>query len=131
MKKTIMSFSRKLFTVILSGVLFLTCKPAFAADGQRPVIRFISSDEQSLLLNIKLDNEKGAAFTLYVKDEEGNLLYSKQINETHLNVNLRLLKDENSRSFVIGIKSNDRSITKSFIVTPVTKFVDDAIIAEK
>lgn len=131
MKKTIMSFSRKLFTVILSGVLFLTCTPAFAADGQRPVIRFISSDEQSLLLNIKLDNEKGAAFTLYVKDEEGNLLYSKQINETHLNVNLRLLKDENSRSFVIGIKSNDRSITKSFIVTPVTKFVDDAIIAEK
>lgn len=131
MKKTIISLRQNLTVLLFCSSVLFTSFSSFAAEGDKPVIQFINNDGQSLLLNVKFDNETGTAYTLYVKDDLGNLLYSKKLNEVHLNLNLRLLTDENSESFIIGFESNNHEIAKSYVIRPVIKVISDVIITEQ
>src|SRR3954453_14201734 len=96
-----------------SSVLF-SLSPSFvlAQDRSNPLsagsVNYVGSWDNQPVFKAQFDNEKGDNYTLTIKDNEGNILYSEKFNDRKFSKKFRFDKDDRENVQLTFIFSGGR-----------------------
>jgi len=93
-------------------------------------VKFAGSTDNALFLDLKISNPKGDKFTLVIKGEDGEVLYTKEYTDTSFAKKLKILKDDVSSRYNISIRSANKDLENNFAVSAVSKTVDDVVVTK-
>lgn len=140
MKQTILKFTGKKFitAAFLSASILLTSLSGNAAIYSKN-IELISSDKSNialtantsdaLLFKLNVNNDKAAKFIVTIKNETGDVLFSKAFTDSNFNKEFKLLKgDQVENRYYITITSDDKSIEDSYVVSSTVRTVNDVAV---
>jgi hypothetical protein len=94
-------------------------------------IKVLKIDAEKILLSIKMQNPQGSRFTLFVTDEDGNELFSKEYTNEELNASVTLVRFDNINSYKIGIRSSNRQLEQNYSIVPTVKYISDVVIKKQ
>jgi hypothetical protein len=93
-------------------------------------VQFTGSTDNAYLLNINVKNPNGDKFTLVIQNEDGELLVSKDYNDTAFAKKIRILKTGDNNRYNISIRSSNKELENHFFISTVTKTVDDVVVTK-
>ncbi len=93
----------------------------------KTVINHLSSDNQSMLFEVKVENAGGENFTIVVKDDEGNTLYRNAFTEKNFTKKFRLPKAEATK-ITFQIRSSSGNMAESFEINSNTRMVEEVVV---
>src|SRR6266487_4870954 len=137
MQKTFVKIiSRKVLTAaFLTGaaVLDITAESKAPDNNMKIVssniqsnVEFTGAFDNTFLFDVKVVNPDGDTFTLEIKNDNGEVLFSKNYTETELVKKIKLSNEELTAHYNFIIRPNNKEPEQSFIVSITTKVVDDA-----
>jgi hypothetical protein len=90
-------------------------------------VQYIGADDKMFEFKVEFENPAAQKFTLIVKNDEGDVVYTKEYNDVHFEKTIKLMKEgtdmENIRP-TIAISVGSKLIQRSFAVeTKVVKNV--------
>ena len=91
-------------------------------------VKYSGSTENALLFDVKINNPKGDKFTLMVKAADGEVLFTKEFSDTAFSKKIKLLKSDSNFSYNFSVKSANKELENSFVITANTKEVDDVTV---
>ncbi len=141
MKQTILGFTGKqLCAAIILITTFAIATPIQTkantvnreprADSTKTSMQYLGSTEDGLLFDLKIVNPGKSKFTLFIQDEEGNVLYSNNYDQTNFSKKFKVLKDDNISRYNFIINSRDKNLAQTFTVTSTEKRVRDIEITK-
>ena len=122
-------FAAVLF-LLLTATPFLA--PAQNNDLVKPeIVKYVGVIDNQFVFQFNYDNAAGEAFTITVRDEVGNLLYSGKFNDKKFSKQFRMDKTElgNSNLSFILTSQNDKQ-SQVFKVSTVSRVVDDVVVTK-
>ncbi len=139
MKQTILKFSGKKFlaAAFLSASILLTSFAANAAgnsnieiiSGEKTNIALTATTGDALLFKLNVNNEKGDKFTVTIKNETGDVLFSRAFSDVEFQKQFKLLKgDENNTRYFISITSDNKNLEDTYVVSSTTRTVNDVAV---
>ena len=140
MKQTFLNFSGKKFmtAIFLSASVLLTSVSSNAAtnshnieiiSGDNSNIQFAGSTSDALLFKVNIKNEKGDNFTLTIKNDNGDVLFTKSFNDVNFQKQFKVLKDDqDSERYYFTISSNNKALEDSYAISAASRTIDDVII---
>jgi len=139
MKQAFLKFSGKKFAaaVLLSTSILLTSFPGNASfhssdieilTGEKTSVQFIGSTNDALVFKIHVSNEKKDFFTLTIKNESGDVLFSKSFNDANFQKQIKVLKDGESDRYYFTLNSGNKSLEQTYSIITSTRTVDDVEI---
>jgi hypothetical protein len=142
MKKTFLKIvSRRFVTAVVIATSLFAFAPAqsmakstktieiISADNTSSV-QFLSSGDNSLLFDVKINNTNGDKFTLLIQNEAGDVLFSKDYNDKSFNKRIKLLKTDDGGSYHFVIRSSNKDLENTYAVSKATRVVDDVVITK-
>ncbi len=91
------------------------------------VINHVSTDSESFLFEVKLDNTTGERFSVIIKDEGNNTIYRGWFSDKEFNRKFRLPKSESSKVTFI-IRSESGKAAEAFEVNTNRRVVEDIVV---
>ncbi len=140
MKQAFLKFTSKKLIVaaFLSASVLLTSFSSNAAfskgnieilSGENTNIQFTGSTGDALLFQVHINNEKGDNFTLTIKNNNGDVLFSKSFNDVNFQKQFKLLKgDVDNDRYYFTITSNNKNIEDNYEISTASHVVDDVAI---
>ena len=140
MKHAFLKLTGKKFitAVFLSASLLLTSFYSNAAvskenieiiSGEKTNIHFAGSTTDALMFKVNINNEKGDDFTVTIKNNAGDVLFSKSFNDVNFNKSFKLLKGENdSERYYFTITSTNKNLEDTYVVTTSARTVEDVAV---
>ena len=141
MKQALLKFSGKRFitAAILSASLIL----AQASDAMsrtsnieilstnKTSLQFIGSTTDALIFRVHIANDKSENFTLSIRNEAGDVLFSKAFNDSIFQKQFKVLNgDAESEKYYFTIKSKDSDLEETYLVSASTKTVANVEISK-
>jgi hypothetical protein len=93
-------------------------------------VKYLGSDENKFQFRVEFENSAAQKFTLIIKNDDGDVVYSKQFSDVHFAKTVTLVKDENDAygihpTFAVSVGTRfvqrsfsiERKVTKDEIVT--------------
>ena len=139
MKQAFLKFSGKKFisaAFFFASVLMTSLSvQAGTTDNVNPVeksgIQYTGSTNDGLMFRILINNESGAKFTVTVKDDNNEILFSNSYNEKAFNKQFKLLKGEQySSNYYITISSRSKQLEQKYVVNTSTRSVQDVVVSK-
>ena len=97
--------------------------------AQTASIKYIgSTDDNAMLLNLKIENPGNNKFILSVEDEDGYVLYSQKYSDKDFNKTFKVLNNPDTEQYNFVIASKDKSLEHTFVVTAKSRMVNDVIV---
>ncbi len=139
MKKSFLTFASSKFitAAFLSATLLLTSAHSNAAtpstsieliSGTDSNIQFTGSTEDALMFKVYINNDNAQPFTLTIKNQEGNVLYTGTFKSANFEKVFKVLKgDDNSQRYYFTINSAKNG-NETYVVSTKTQTVDDVTI---
>ena len=132
-------FGKKFFSAaLLSTSILLSSFTAGAAvhpsnieilSGDKSSVQFAGSTGDALLFKVNINNEKSDAFTVTIKNENGDLLFSKSFSEANFQKQFKLLKGEQDGDrYYLSITSDNKNLEETYVISASTRMVDDVEI---
>lgn len=90
-------------------------------------VSHISSDNESLLFEVKVDNNTGERFSVIVKDEYSHTIYRGWFTGKEFNKKFRLPKTDSEKLTFI-IKSESGNASESFEVNSSRRIIEDVVV---
>jgi len=141
MKQSFLNFTGKKFitAAFLSASLLFT---SFASDaavkngdnieiisGNDSNIQFTGSTSDALLFKVHIQNEKADNFTLTIKNDNGDVLFTKSFNDVNFQKQFKVLKgDQESARYYFTITSNNKNLEDSYVISSASRTIDDVVI---
>jgi hypothetical protein len=145
MKSTpLTSIAKKLFTGIFFGIALLCASQVHAFTGtskadsviakktsieDNATISYIGEQQEGLLFNVTYNNISGKSFTVFVKDEAGNILYQDYFNGKNFNKKFLLLKGDLIKKISFSVTSKNIALTQDFNIDITSKVVENVIVS--
>jgi hypothetical protein len=82
-------------------------------------VQYIGSDEKMYEFNVKFENPTAQNFTLIIKNDDGDVIYSKEYNEVHFDKTIQLMKEgmENVNIYpTFAISVGKKLVQRSFSI---------------
>jgi hypothetical protein len=81
-------------------------------------VQYIGSDANTFTFKVKFENSKAQKFTLIVKNDEGDIIYSKQFSDVHFSrtIELKNETDANDINPTFAFRVGKGSVERSFSV---------------
>ena len=136
MKQAFLKFSGKKFinAAIISAAVLMTSFSAQAGTGDNinpSAIQYTGSTYDGLMLKMRINNETGAKFTVTVKDDNGEVLFSQAYNEKSFDKQFKLLKgDQYSSNYYFTVSSPNKQLEQKYVVNTSTRSVEDVAISK-
>ena len=142
MKKTILKTVSKKFIpvfIIASSLAVIAPVAGMASSGKNieilssenaASVKFAGSAADALLFDVNIKNNNGDKFSLIIQNGEGEVLFSKDYTDKNFSKKIKLLKGDNSESYIFSIRSENKSLEKSFAISTATKVVDDVVVTQ-
>ena len=140
MKQAFLNFPGKKFVsaAFLSAALLLTSQRSDAAihasnieilADDKSSIQFIGNTADALIFKVHVNNEKSEDFTLMIKNENGDILFSKSFSDSNFQKQFKVLTDDDeSKKYYFTITSKNRDIDETYVITALTHTVSDVVI---
>ena len=134
MKMQLINRFRKISVVILFVSLLVPGLPMLsrASEGDttsvKPVIQYLGTQNDKLLFEIKLNNEKGEKFDVVVKEANGDILFVQRYNEKQYNQRFQLPQPDDSNKITFLIIMHQKEYSETFQLAPQTKVVNDIVV---
>lgn len=93
----------------------------------KTVVSHLSSNDQSMLFEVKVENAAGEKFTITVRDDDNNTLYRGTFSEKDFRKKFVLPKAD-SHKITFHIKSNSGNKTESFEINSHSHFVEEVVV---
>jgi hypothetical protein len=140
MKQSFLKFSGKKFitAIFLSAAVLLTSVSVKAANnnanielisGENSNIQFAGSTSEALLFKVHIKNEKGDNFTVTIKNNNGDVLFTKAFNDVNFQKEFKVLKgDQDGERYYFTITSANKGLEESYAISTASHVVDDVVI---
>ncbi|SFQ48053.1 hypothetical protein [Parafilimonas terrae] len=140
MTKTNLKFSGKklIAAAFLSASVLLTSFTTNAAiyntnielvSGEKSNIALTANTNDALLFKLNVNNEKGDRFTVTIKNEAGDLLFSRAFSDVNFDKQFKLLKGEQTNSrYYISIISDNKVLEDSYVVSSTVRTINDVAV---
>ena len=127
MKQTTLKFSGKKFIVaaFLSASLALASFAGNAAinhndielvSGEKSNVAITSATNDALLFTLSVKNEKADKFFVTIKNDAGEVLFSKSFTEANFEKQFKLLKDQENSRYYVNIVSDNKIIINAYLL---------------
>jgi len=145
MKRTFVKFaSRKFMPVLIAAATLTAFTPAASKasdnDAKKAIeilstentasVQFAGSTENALLFDVKISNPKADKFTLIIQSEDGEVLYSKEYTDANFSKKVKLLRGGDNDSYKFTVKSSNKALENSFVVSTAIRTVDDVVVTK-
>lgn len=142
MKKTIVKFvSRKFIPTFIFSTSLLTFAPIASTANSNGLIEIVSnensasvqfsgSSDNALLFDVKVNNSNGDTFTLLIKNEAGDILFTKEYSDKNFSKRIKLLKNDDNSRYTFNIRSTNKDLENSFGISTAVKVVDDVVVTK-
>ena len=142
MKQAILKFTGKKFitATFLSAALLVS---GFAAKANSNVaaieilsddnssVEFTGSTSDALLFKVHISNEKAENFTLTIKNENGEVLFSKDFSDVSFEKQIKILKNfETGSRYYFNITSAGKDLNETYVINAAVRTVDDVAISK-
>ena len=140
MKQSFFKFSGKKFitAAFLTASVLLTSFSANATvnkgnieilSGENTNIQFAGSTSDALLFKVHINNTKGDNFTLTIKDNSGNVLFSKSFNNVDFQKQFKVLRaDQDNSRYFFTITSENKNLEDTYAVIAESHTVENVEI---
>lgn len=138
MKQAFLNFTGKKFitAAFLFASVLLTSVTSNAAinhdieilSGEKTHIALTSTTSDALLFKVNVNNEKGDKFTVTIKNNTGDILFSKAFNDVNFQKQFKLLKNDTDERYYFSITSNNKNLEDTYVVSTTTRVVNDIAI---
>ncbi|HEX5024626.1 MAG TPA: hypothetical protein VFV68_05110 [Agriterribacter sp.] len=115
-----------LFAIAISTVaISATANPVSVGDPLEKAaeVRYLGTDQESLIFNIKYDNVNASKFLVTIKDENGTTIFQDAFSEVNFNKRFLLKLETNKVVFILSDKTN--RYTESFSISKEIRTVED------
>ena len=82
-------------------------------------VQYVGSVENTFTFKVKFENSTAQKFTLIVKNDEGDVIYSKQFSDVHFSKTIKLVKSETDTNDInptFAVRMGKGSVERSFSV---------------
>ena len=118
--------------VLLFSVLTLSTNAIFAQDitsTGKPEVKYVGKVDDQLTFQVNYDNNTNEAFTVAVKDEDGNLLYTDRFKDKKFSKQFRVSPCEYGNMKLVFVFSNDKEKQTQVVqVNTNSRLVDDVVV---
>ena len=139
MKQVFLKFTGKKFisaafltaTVLLSTVNVNAAKHASykIVSGDKATIQYTGTAADGVMLKMHVENENSAEFTLTIKNEFDEVLFSQSFTDKDFTKQFKLLKTSTeSNVYYFTISSKNKEFEQKYVVNASTKAVEDVSI---
>ena len=140
MKQTFLKSTAKKFIIaaFLSAPVLLTGISAGATvnshdieivSGDKTNVQLTANTEDALVFKLRVNNQKGENFTVTIKNNSGEVLFSQVFNETDFEKQFKVLKGENEyANYSVTIASSDKSMVETYVISSTVRTVNDVAI---
>ena len=138
MKQTTLKFSGKKFiaAAFLSASLLLASFAGNAAinhnielvSGEKSNVAITSSTTDALLFTLSVKNEKADKFIVTIKNEAGDILFSKAFSDATFEKQFKLLKDQDNTRYYVNIVSDNKNLEDTYVVSSTVRTVNDVAV---
>ncbi|MBV9963881.1 MAG: hypothetical protein JO072_16680 [Parafilimonas sp.] len=98
-------------------------------SGENTSIQFSGSTTDALLFKVHINNEKGDNFTLTIKNNNGDVLFTKSFNDLNFQKQFKVLKgDQDGGRYYFTITSNNKAIEDTYEISAASHLVEDVAI---
>jgi hypothetical protein len=94
-------------------------------------IKYLGSDENRYQFRVELENSAAQKFTLVIKNDEGDVVYSKEFNDEHFAKTVSIVKDENNAESIhptFSVSIGKRIVQRSFSIE--RKVTEDVVVTK-
>lgn len=91
-------------------------------------VKYLGTQDDMIVFNVSYLNPDGAKFQLFIKDQDGSLLYQNTFNEKSFYKQFRLPKTDKERVFFVIRSNRDTDIVKAFEVNVNSRFIHEVAI---
>jgi hypothetical protein len=126
--------------LFLSASLFVFAPVQSKANSNRTIeiisnentasVKFAGSTDNALFLDLNVTNPKGDKFTLVIQDDNGAVLFTKDYSDTSFTKKIKILKGDDNSRYNISIRSGNKELENNFIVSAVSKIIEDVIVTK-
>jgi hypothetical protein len=134
MKTTVNSNSILKTIAITATVLLFAGSPlsSFAGNGKEKHknaaneisesqmdVQYTGSDKNGFIFSVKFENSEAKKFTLIIRNDDGEIVYSKDFNDVHFARTIRLVKDQNDTADIqptFSIAEGGELVQQSFSI---------------
>ena len=140
MKQTFLKSTAKKFII----AAFLTAPVLFAGvsaratvnshdieivSGDKTNVQLTANTEDAITFKLHVNNQKGENFTVTIKNNSGEVLFSQVFNETDFEKQFKVLKGENEyANYSVTIASSDKSMVETYVISSTVRTVNDVAI---
>ena len=107
-------------------------KEKFAAVNEAQVdVKYVGSNEQSFVFHVEFNNPSAQVFSLIVRNDEGEIIYSQKFSDAHFAKTIHLLKDGDEAGSInptFEIKTGNQQVKRSFEIN--RKFTEDVSVTK-
>ncbi len=140
MKRSFLKLAGKKFltaTFISASILLTSFSVNAAANtsnieilsNDKPSVQFAGSTSDALLFKVHLTNANADNFTITIKGEDGNILFSKSFSNSNFDKQFKILKgDNNNDRYYFTIKSANKDLEETYVVSSSVRTVNDVTV---
>jgi len=89
-------------------------------------IEFAGGNEHTVFFDVKVENPDGKEFTLEIRDDEANILFSKNYTHSSLVEKVKLPNEKLIAHYNFIIRSGSKEAEQSFVVSICNKITEKA-----
>lgn len=93
-------------------------------------VKFSGSTENAFMFDVKINNPKGDKFTLTIKAADGETLFSQDFSDVAFSKKIKLLKGDSDTRYNFSVRSANKDLENSFVISAATKEVDDVTVTK-
>jgi hypothetical protein len=140
MKQTFLKLSGKKFiaAAFLSASVLLTSVNAHATinksnieilSGGNTNVQVTENTSDAVIFKVNVVNAKGEDFTLTLKTENGDILFSKSFNDADFQKQFKVLKGEQDNArYYFTITSGNKALEDTYVISTTLRTVNDVAI---
>ncbi|MDB5230404.1 MAG: hypothetical protein JWN76_1209 [Chitinophagaceae bacterium] len=117
-----------LVSLLVSGLPMLSQASEGDTTNTKPTVQYLGSENNKLLFEVKLSNEKGEKFDVVVKEANGDVLFIQRYNDKQYNQKFQLPQPEDSNKITFIIRTQQKEYAESFQLAAETKLVSDIVV---
>jgi hypothetical protein len=125
-----------LLTLSLTAISFIAGSSVASAqsnnaeDRQTMQVKYLGTDNDALLLNVKYSNAGSKRFSLYIYNETGEILYRNNYSAENFDKKFSIPRLADSESVTFLIRSANGVTLQSYTVKSTTKLTDEVIVKQ-
>lgn len=87
--------------------------------------------QAALVFKVHINNQNADNFTLTIKNDDGNVLFSKSFNDSNFEKQIRILKNDeynNASRYYFTVTSSNKNLEETYVINTKVQTVDDVTI---